>query len=94
MNIDTAGKKAGAMAAILGLLGIIYGGMFAVGVAPYTNGEAAQLQTQVQSNTDALLLQRWQYLNTKLINQGLDPQEQYEYCAISNELGFVGTGCA
>tara|TARA_R110000772_G_C13168770_1_gene426811 strand:+ start:522 stop:770 length:249 start_codon:yes stop_codon:yes gene_type:complete len=55
---------------------------------------AAGLVAQVQSNTEAILLQKWQYLETKRIKEGLTPSEKFQYCNISRQLGYKGEGCA
>lgn len=76
------------------VLGISWSGLDYLGIRPFTNGEAAELSLQVASNTTAILLQRWQYLEALRINRGLTVQQRLEYCQISHKLGFKGEGCA
>jgi len=64
--------------------GTLYGGF------SYASGIVAQ----VTANTTSILLQRWQVLETKREKQGLTPKEKFEYCQISQQLKYQGTGCA
>lgn len=91
---DTLAKKAGWFTAICGAAFIMYQVTDFLGIRVYTIGEARELEEQVQANTGALLLQRWQLLNTKRINQGLTASELVEFCHISRQLGLQGQGCA
>lgn len=55
--------------------------------------EIRGVQQTVQANSDWIALQRWKYLNTKKQQQGLSPDEAYEYCGLSRYLGFRVEGC-
>jgi hypothetical protein len=87
-------KWLGYITAGAGAAGVMFTATNYMGVRPYTNGEAAVIEKQVLANTTSILLQRWQYLDAKIRNQLLTPQEKLEYCQISAQLGFQGMGCA
>ena len=56
--------------------------------------ELKEVRQLAQANTDWIALQRWTFLNTKRNQQGLAPDEQYEYCGLSRYLGFQVQGCS
>lgn len=91
---DTIGKKAAWFTGVAGAMFIMYQVTDFLGIRVYTIGEARELEEQVQANTSTLLLQRWQFLETKRVNQGLSAIERVEYCHISRQLGLQGQGCA
>lgn len=90
MNWQSLLKKYGIIATIVSILGI---SGYLKGLTPVFAYELDEVIKLAQSNSDAIALQRWQYLNTKKINQGLDTAEQLEYCKLSKRLGLFGQGC-
>lgn len=84
-------KKYGIIAGIAGALGL---GSYFYDVRPVFAFQLEEVRELAQSNSETLALQRWQYLDAKKRNQGLDAGEQFEYCKLSKQLGLVGIGCA
>ena len=90
-KLITLAKKWGVLVVIAGALGV--SGFFE-GLRPVFAFQLEPYIQLAQSNSDAIALQRWQYLNAKSQNQGLDIAEQLEYCKLSARLGLLGQGCA
>lgn len=82
------------MIALFTLMGMAWAFADSIGQRPVLIWELDDLQIQVTSNTTAVLLQRWQYLEALRTNRGLTPQQKLEYCQISKKLGFKGAGCS
>lgn len=91
-------QEMGTILGVVTALSVTVGGVFAgleyTGLRPVVLKEFAELQLQVQSNSQTLALQRWQWLNEKRRIQGLSIIEQIEYCKLSRLLGIRGEGCA
>ena len=88
---DKIMKRYGIIAGIVGLLGL---GGYLSGLKPVFAYQLEEVRQLAQSNSNTLALQRWQYLDAKKRNQGLDAGEQFEYCKLSKQLGLLGIGCA
>ena len=76
-----------------GAAGVVYASLDYLDVRPVVSRELRVVKEQVASNTTALALQRWQWLNARRQNQGLTPSELVEFCKLSFILGLRSDGC-
>ena len=62
-------------------------------VRPVLSREFDDLAAVVESVQQGVQLQRWQALNERRKAQGLDANEQAEFCRLSRAVGIRGEGC-